>query len=111
GAGVWVTESPDKPELILEHNLPALQILVEGVVAKGINTNVRRCAREGTPLVVPPQSAANHETLDAPANPTPFELLLAPLRFSGIGGAAGAGAGAGMVLLLAVPAEERDSRA
>src|SRR4051812_14341306 len=54
GAGVWVTEHADKPELILEHNLPGLMLLVEGVPAGGAEAGVRRCAREGKPLIVPP---------------------------------------------------------
>src|SRR4051812_40440368 len=53
-AGVWVTENPDRPELILEHNLPALMLLVEGVPARGAVAGLRRCAREGKPLIVPP---------------------------------------------------------
>src|SRR4051812_39709305 len=53
-AGVWVTENADRPELILEHNLPALMLLVDGVPARGAVAGVRRCAREGKPLIVPP---------------------------------------------------------
>jgi hypothetical protein len=99
GAGVWVTEIPDKPELILEHNLPALQLLVEGVPNKGVTAGVRRCTREAKPLIVPPffseaDAGAAGPAVDVPVNPTPFELLYVPMRLHGK---------VGLVLVMAVP--------
>lgn len=101
GAGVWVTESPDKPELILEHNLAALQLLVEGIPNKGVTAGVRRCAREAKPLIVPPffseQDAGGPGApggIDTPVNPTPFELLYVPMKLHGR---------VGLVLVIAVP--------
>ena len=102
GAGVWVTQIPEKPELILEHNLPALQILVEGVPARGVVAGVRRCAREGKPLIVPPFFTDQENTgngfsgvgLESPVNPCPLELLFVPMKLHGK---------VGLVLLMAVP--------
>jgi hypothetical protein len=99
GAGVWVTETPDKPELILEHNLPALQLLAEGVPHKGVTAGVRRCAREAKPLIVPPffseqDAGAAGPAVDVPVNPTPFELLYVPMRLHGK---------VGLVLVMAGP--------
>jgi len=98
-AGVWVTENPDKPELILEHNLPALMLLVEGVPARGAVAGVRRCARESKPLIVPPfftehEGGGGMGGVDVPANPSPFELLFVPMKLHGK---------VGLVLLMAVP--------
>ena len=100
---MWVTENPDRPELILEHNLPALQLLAEGVPARGAVAGVRRCARESKPLIVPP-FFTEQETggvvpgigggVDVPANPSPFELLFVPMKLHGK---------VGLVLLMAVP--------
>lgn len=103
GAGVWVTEHPEKPELIIEQHLPALQILVEGVTAKGITTGVRRCAREAKPLIVPPMFTGEDalDAGDSPSNPTPLELMFMPVRLQ---------QKVGMVLMLAVPpASESDT--
>jgi multidrug resistance efflux pump len=96
GAGVWVTEIPDRPELIIEHNLPTLQLLVEGVPAKGVTAGVRRCAREGKPLIVPPffTDSETGAGVDAPVNPSPFELLFVPMKLHGK---------TGLVLVMAVP--------
>jgi hypothetical protein len=104
GAGVWVTETPDKPELVLEHNLAALQIRVEGVPVKGVVAGVRRCVREGKPLVVPPLFSGQRRddvAGETPENPCALELLFVPLRLHGK---------VQMVLLLAVPAAGEGDR-
>src|ERR1035437_577837 len=49
GAAGWVTESPDKPDLILEHTLANLQLIIKGVPIPGVTVAVRRCAREAKP--------------------------------------------------------------
>jgi hypothetical protein len=93
GAGVWVTENPDKPELILEHQLGGLQLLAEGAAIAGVVTGVRRCAREGKPLIVP-AFYVESEGVDSPMNPSAMELLFVPMRLHGK---------AAMVLMMAVP--------
>jgi hypothetical protein len=93
GAGVWATETPDKPDLILEHNLPSLQLMVNGVVIPGMTIAVRRCAREGKPLIVP-AFFVDHDSADAPVNPSPFELLFVPMKMHGK---------VALVLVMAVP--------
>ncbi len=93
GAGVWVTEIPEKPELILEHQLTPLGLMAEGEVTAGVVSGVRRCAREGKPLIVP---AFFMETdgADAPVNPSSMELLFVPMKLHGK---------VAMVLVMAVP--------
>ncbi len=93
GAGVWVTESADRPELILEHQLVGLGLMLEGEVSAGVVSGVRRCAREGKPLIVP---AFFMETDggDAPVNPSPMELLFVPMKLHNK---------TAMVLMMAVP--------
>jgi hypothetical protein len=93
GAGVWVTEIPEKPELILEHQLAPLGLMAEGEVIPGVISGVRRCAREGKPLIVP---AFFMETdgADAPVNPSAMELMFVPMKLHGK---------VAMVLVMAVP--------
>ena len=97
--------------MILEHNLAALQLLTEGRVGagasampiKGLTAGVRRCAREGKPLVVPAFftehevsgggglgcglgsgiGGGNGSGVDVPVNPSPCELLFMPMRLHG----------------------------
>ncbi len=70
-------------------------------MAKGVTAGVRRCGREGKPLVVPPMfeepnaAAAAKASGDAPGNPTTFELVFVPLMLNGK---------VGLVLMLAVAA-------
>src|SRR5215218_7174572 len=71
-----------KPELILEHNLPSLQLMVNGAVIAGMTIAVRRCAREGKPLIVP-AFFVDHDSADSPVNPSPFELLFVPMKMHG----------------------------
>ncbi len=93
GAGVWVTETPDRPELVLEHNLIQLQLMGAGVAIPGVTVAIRRCAREGKPLIVP-AFFVDHETVDSPVNPSPHELLFVPMKLHGK---------VAMVLAMAVP--------
>ena len=79
GAGVWVTETLDKPELILEHNLVGLQLMMNGAPIAGVTAAVRRCAREAKPLIVP-AFFMDGENADTPMNPSPYALLFVPLK-------------------------------
>jgi hypothetical protein len=105
GAGVWVTETPDKPELILEHNLAAIQLIGNGTagspagVIPGVTIAVRRCAREGKPLIVP-ACFVDNETVDSPVNPSPYELLFVPMKMHGK---------VALVLAMAVPPPTSDT--
>jgi hypothetical protein len=93
GAGVWVAENPDRPELVLEHQLVQLQLLASGAAIPGITVAIRRCAREAKPLVVP-AFFVDSDTVDTPVNPSPFELLFIPMKLHGK---------VAMVLMMAVP--------
>ncbi len=95
GAAVWVTETPDAPDLILEHNLAQLQLKnpANNGAIPGIVIAVRRCAREIKPLVIPAYFV-DQQAVDTPTNPSPFELLFIPIKLHGK---------ATMVLMMAVP--------
>lgn len=93
GAAIWVTEAADHPELVLEHQLSALGLADDGQALPGLVLAVRRCAREGKPLIVP-SFFVDNESNDLPVNPTPYELLFIPLRLHGK---------VAMVLAVAVP--------
>jgi hypothetical protein len=97
GAGVWVAENADRPELVLEHNLAQLQLMASGAggggAIPGIKIAIRRCAREAKPLIVP-AFFVDAETVDTPVNPSPFELLFVPMKLHGK---------VAMVLMMAVP--------
>ncbi len=82
GAGIWVTENPDNPELIIEHNLAQMGLMKSNRTLPGLAIAVRRTAREGKPLIVPPYFVDN-EAHDLPVNPSPYELLLSPIRMAG----------------------------
>jgi GAF domain-containing protein len=99
-AGVWVTETPDNPELIMEHNLRNLGLMQENRTLPGLVIAVRRTAREGKPLIVPPFFVDN-EANDLPVNPSQYELLLTPIRVA---------AKIAMVLTMAVPATSDGTR-
>jgi hypothetical protein len=93
GAGVWVVENADRPELVLEHQLLQLQLMASGTAIPGITIAIRRCAREAKPLIVPAFFVDN-DTVDSPVNPSPFELLFVPMKLHGK---------VAMVLMMAVP--------
>jgi len=93
GAGVWVTEHPERPELVLEHQLAQIQLMNGEKVVTGVMTAVRRCAREAKPLIVP-AFFLEQDAVDAPQNPSPFELLYVPMKLHGK---------VAMVLMMAVP--------
>lgn len=93
GAAIWVTEQPDHPELLLEHQLAALGLAVDAAPLPGLSLAVRRCVREGKPLIVPP-FFVDHDGQDIPVNPSPYELFFAPLRLNGT---------VAMVMAVAVP--------
>ena len=88
-AGTWVTETPDAPELILEHNLGPIGLMVNGAPLAGLNVAVRRSTREGKPVIVPaffvddPGHSQAHAGTETPSNPSPFELLFIPMRLRG----------------------------
>jgi hypothetical protein len=67
--------------------------MTEGEVAAGVVSGVRRCAREGKPLIVP-AFFMETEGGDAPVNPSPMELMFVPMRLHGK---------VAMVLVMAVP--------
>jgi hypothetical protein len=100
GAGVWVTETPDHPELVMEHNLRNLGLMQDNRTLPGLAVAVRRTAREGKPLIVPPFFVDN-EANDLPVNPSQYELLLTPIRVA---------AKIAMVLVMAVPATSNVAR-
>ncbi len=77
GAGIWVTENPDNPELIIEHNLAQMGLMKSNRTLPGLAIAVRRTAREGKPLIVPPYFVDNEVCRK---NPSPYELLLSPIR-------------------------------
>lgn len=93
GAGVWITDKPDRPELILEHNLQPLGFLTSEAVLPGLLRAVRRSAREGKSLIVPP-FFVEAEAGDTPVNPSPLELLFVPMKLHGK---------VAMILLVAIP--------
>ena len=101
GAGVWVAENVDRPELVLEHNLAQLQLMASGAAISGIKIAIRRCAREAKPLIVP-AFFVDAETVDTPVNPSPFELLFVPMKLHGK---------VAMVLMMALPPAGQRSRA
>lgn len=92
-AGTWVTETPDSPQLILEHNLGPVGLLVNNAPLAGLTVAVRRAARESKPLIVPAFFVESDAGPDVPANPSPYELLFIPMRLHGK---------VAMVLLIAV---------
>jgi hypothetical protein len=98
GGGTWVTDPPERPELVHEHNLAGLQLIANGTPTRGVIAGVRRCAREAKPLIVPPffteQNANTAGGVDMPENPSPFELLFIPVRVHGK---------VGLVMVIAVP--------
>lgn len=92
-AGMFITENIDKPELILEHNLGPIGLLMENNPIHGLNMAARRCAREAKPLIVPP-FFVDTDNNDTPVNPSPYELLFVPMKlYTKIA----------MVLVMAVP--------
>ncbi len=93
GAAVWVTEQPERAELVLEHQLAAIQLMQGETVITGVMTAVRRCAREAKPLIVP-AFFLEPDAVDSPQNPSPFELLYIPMKLHGK---------VAMVLMMAVP--------
>ncbi len=93
GAGMWITDSPDKPELVLEQSLVTLGLMNGQTIVNGIVSAVRRCAREAKSLIVPP-FFVDHDAGDIPVNPSPFELLFVPMKLH---------AKVSMVLMMAVP--------
>lgn len=81
GAAIWVTDNPDRPNLILEHQLSNLKLIDGGKAVAGVMLAVRRSAREGKPLIVPPMfSEQDQPGEQAVSNPSHFELLYVPMR-------------------------------
>src|SRR3954463_12264778 len=64
-AAVWGTEQPERPELVLEHQLAPIQLMQGESVITAPIPPARRCAREAKPLIVPAFFLEN-DAVDSP---------------------------------------------
>ncbi len=82
GGAVWVTEAADQPQMILENNMANLGLVQDKVPLPGLLVAVRRTAREGRPLIVPP-FVVDQDADGMPLNPSSSELLYLPMKLGG----------------------------